>query len=204
MDSPTGEPPERLSRLPTMTEDTGRYVCIAALFVAGLLGAWVAWACRQAQRRGLSGYDAPVWAGLALVYLLFSQTRAARAMGWLRGWGQWLRQLAREHQLYAHRRPLQIAATVAVAVAVIALMAIGLAWAWHHIRRYRLAVGFAALAVGYAVIRFISLHEVDAWNAALPWARVAVELTAAAGASAVAVGRLAQLGEFARLRRHLR
>jgi len=36
----------------------------------------------------------------------------------------------------------------------------------------------------------------DAWNEAMPWARV-VELTAAAGASAVAIARLRQLGELA-------
>ena len=49
------------------------------------------------------------------------------------------------------------------------------------------------------VIRFISLHEVDAWNAAMPWARVVVELMAAAGASAVAIARLLQLAELAQL-----
>ncbi len=64
-------------------------------------------------------------------------------------------------------------------------------------RRYRLAIGFAALAVGFAVIRFISLREVDAWNASLPWVRVVVDLTAAAGASTLAVVRLRQLGALA-------
>ena len=55
--------------------------------------------------------------------------------------------------------------------------------------------------MGFNIIRFISLHEVDAWNAAIPWARGVVELTAAAGVSAVALARLLHLGEFARLRR---
>jgi len=75
----------------------------------------------------------------------------------------------------------------------------GLLWAWHYIKRYRLAIGFTALGVGFGIISFISLHEVDAWNAAMPWVRVFVELIAAAGASAVAIARLRQLGEFARL-----
>jgi hypothetical protein len=38
---------------------------------------------------------------------------------------------------------------------------------------------------------------VDAWNARVPWLRVVIEVTAAAGASAVALARLRQLGEIA-------
>jgi len=184
-----------------MSEEAGRYLCIAALLVAGLLGAWTAWACHRAQRRGLPGSDALVWAGLAAVFLLFSQTKLARVLGWLKGLGQWLRALARQSGYYADRRAFQIAVTVAVALIAVALLVYGLLWMWHYIKRYRLAIGFAALAVGLGAIRFISLHEVDAWNAAMPWARVVVELIAAAGASAVAIARLRQLGEFARLSR---
>ena len=183
-----------------MSEDAGRYLCIAALWATGMLGAWTAWACHKARRHGLPGSDAVVWAGLAAVFLLFSQTKLARVLGWMKGWGQWLRTLARQHDLYAGRRPFQLAATAIVALIVAVLLVIGLLWMWHQIKRYRLAIGFAALAVGFGAIRFISLHEVDAWNAAMPWARVVVELTAAAGASAVAVARLRQLGELERLR----
>ena len=68
--------------------------------------------------------------------------------------------------------------------------------AWHRIKRYRLAVGFAGLTVGFGIIRFISLHEVDAWNANAPWARTAVDLVVAAGVSAVAIGRFRQLRNF--------
>jgi len=118
------------------------------------------------------------------VFLLFSQTKLARVLGWLKGLGQWLRRLAKQNDLYADRRAFQIVATVAVAVVVVVLLLYGLLWMWHYIKRYRLAIGFASLAVGLGAIRFISLHEVDAWNRAMPWARVVVELTAAAGASA--------------------
>jgi hypothetical protein len=69
----------------------------------------------------------------------------------------------------------------------------GLLWSWHYIRRYRLAVAFAGLTVGFAIIRFISLHEIDAWNADAPWARTVIDLVATAGVSAVAVARLWQL-----------
>jgi len=182
-----------------VAEEAGRYLCIAALLAASALGAWTAWACGQAQRHGQPGGDAAVWAGLSVVFLLFSQTKLARVLGLLKGWGQWLRQVAKEHHLYAGRRPFQIAATAAVALVVVVLLVIGLLALRDYIRRYRLAIGFASLAVGFGIIRFISLHEVDAWNAAMPWLRVVVELIAAGGASAVAIARLRQLREFTRL-----
>ena len=181
-----------------MSEDTGRFLCVSALLAAGVLGAWVAWACHRAQKRGLPGNDALVWAGLAAVLLLLSQAKLARGMGWLKGLGEWLRTLAKQNDLYANRRPFQIVASVAVALIVVVLLLYGLLWMWHYIKRYRLAIGFAALAVGFGIIRFISLHEVDAWNASMPWARAIVELIAAAGASALAIARLRQLGAFAR------
>jgi hypothetical protein len=140
-----------------------------------------------------------VWAGLAVVFFLHSQVKLARGLGLSIGLGWWLRTLAKQYGLYANRRPFQILASIAVTLIVVALLVYGLFWIWHYIKRYRLAIGFAALAVGFGIIRFISLHEVDAWNAAMPWIRVVVELIAATGASAVAIARLRQLGEFARL-----
>jgi hypothetical protein len=184
-----------------VAEEAGRYLCIAALLAAGLLGAWTAWACHQARLRGLPGSDALAWAAMALLFLLGSQTKLARVLGWVKGLGGWLRLLAREHHLYENRRPFQIAASIAVAAVIVVLLAIGLIFAWDAMKRYRLAIGFTALGAGFGVIRFISLHEVDAWNAQMPWLRVVVELIAAAGASAVAIVRLGQLGELARLRR---
>jgi hypothetical protein len=74
----------------------------------------------------------------------------------------------------------------------------GLRWTWHSIKRYRLAIGFAGLTVGFGIIRFISLHEIDAWNANAPWVRTAVDLVAAAVVSAVAIARLYQLRTFSR------
>ena len=182
-----------------MSEDAGRFLSVAGLLAACLLGVWTAWACQRAQRRGLPGADALVWAGLAAVFLVHSQVKLARGLGLSIGLGWWLRMLAKQHGLYANRRPFQIVASVAVALIVVVLLLYGLFWIWHYIKRYRLAIGFAALAVGFGIIRFISLHEVDAWNAAMPWAHVVVELIAAAGTSAVAIARLHQLGEFERL-----
>jgi hypothetical protein len=142
-----------------------------------------------------------VWAGLSAVFFLHSQVKLARGLGLSIGLGGSLRTLAKHYGLYANRRPFQIVASIVVALIVVALLLYGLLWMWHYIKRYRLAIGFAALAVGFGIIRFISLHEVDAWNEAMPWVRVVVELIAAAGASAVAIARLRQLGEFAWVRR---
>jgi hypothetical protein len=44
---------------------------------------------------------------------------------------------------YEDRRSLQIAASIAVVVMVLVVW--GLLWAWHRIKRYRVAVGFAGL-----------------------------------------------------------
>ena len=114
----------------------------------------------------------------------------------LRGFGDFLRGIFKQRGWYEDRRSLQIAASIAVAVVVMALVVWGLLWAWHRIKRYRLAVAFAGLTVGFGIIRFISLHEVDAWNANAPWARTVVDLLAAAGVSAVAIARLRQLRNF--------
>jgi len=183
-----------------MSEEAARFLCVAALLAAGLLGVWAAKACRRAQERGLPGADALVWAGLAAVFLLLSQAKLARGLGWLKGLDEWLRTFAKQNDLYANRRQFQIFASVAIALVVVVLLLYGLLWIWHYIKRYRLAIGFAALAVGFGIIRFISLHEVDAWNASMPWARSVIELIATAGASAVAITRLHGLGEFVRMR----
>lgn len=184
-----------------MSEEAAKLVSVAALLVASLLGAWAAFASRRAQQSGMPGSDALAWACLAATFLLLSQVKLARALGWLKGFGEWLRKLAKENGLYADRRAFQIVATIAIATLVLIVFVHGWLWIFHHVKRYRLAIGFAALAVGFGAIRFISLHEVDAWVAAMPWARATVELIAAAGASAVASVRLWQLGEFVRVRR---
>jgi len=170
---------------------------VAALTIACLFGLWTAVACRRAQYHGLPGSDALIWAGLSVAFFLLSLMKAARGLGLLRGFGGFLRDIFKQRGWYEDRRSLQIAASIAIAVVVIALIVWGLLWAWHYIKRYRLAIGFTALTLGFAIIRFISLHEVDAWNANAPWARTAIDLVAAAGVSVVAIARLWQLRVFA-------
>jgi hypothetical protein len=173
-----------------MSDDVLR---IAALTVPCLFGLWTAVACRRAQFKGLPGSDALVWAGLSGAFFLLSLMKTARGLGLLRGFGGFLRDIFKQRGWYEDRRSLQIAASIAVAVVVMALVVWGLLWAWHYVKRYRLAIGFAGLTVGFGIIRFISLHEVDAWNANAPWARMAIDLVAAAGVSAIAIARLWQL-----------
>ncbi len=180
-----------------MTDDVLRVV---ALLVPSLLGLWTAVACRRAQHQGLPGSDALVWAGLSAVFFLLALMKTARGLGLLRGLGGFLRDTFKQRGWYENRRTLQITASIAVAVVVVVLVVWGLRWAWHYIKRYRLAIGFAGLTVGFGIIRFISLHEVDAWNGNGRWARTVVDLAAAAGLSAGAIARLHQLSDFAGLR----
>jgi hypothetical protein len=119
--------------------------------------------------------------------------KTARGLGLLRGFGDFLRASFKQRGWYEDRRSLQITASIAVAVVVMVLVVWGLLWAWHRIKRYRLAIAFAGLTVGFGIIRFISLHEVDAWNANAPWARTVVDLLAAAGVSALAIARFYQV-----------
>ena len=173
-----------------MTDDTWRSL---ALLVPCLLGLWTAVACRRARYRGLPGSDALVWAGMSAVFFLLFLTKTARSLGLLRGFGDFLRGIFKQRGWYEDRRTLQVTASIAVAGVVVVLIVWGLLWAWHYIKRYRLAIGFAGLIVGFGIIRFISLHEVDAWTADAPWARTVVDLFAVAGVSAVAIARLRQL-----------
>lgn len=168
----------------------------AVLLVPCVLGLWTAVACRRAHFQGLPGSDALVWAGLSTVFFLIAVMKTARGLGLLRGFGNFLRDVFKQMGWYDNRRILQITASIAVAVAVVILVVWGLLWIWDQIRRYRLAVGFAGLIVGFGIIRFISLHEVDAWNAAAPWVRTVIDLIAAAGVSALAIARLLQLSDF--------
>lgn len=166
---------------------------VAALAVPALLALWAAIACRRAQRHGLPGADALIWAALSAVFFLICLVRTARGIGLLRGFGGHLRDIFRQRGWYEDRRMLQITASIAVLVVVLMVLIWGLRWSWHYIKRYRLAIGFAGLTIGFAAVRFISLHEVDAWTAEAPWLRTAIDLIAAAGVSTLAIIRLRQL-----------
>jgi hypothetical protein len=173
-----------------MTDDVLRVV---ALSIPCLIGLWTAVACRRAYYQGLPGSDALVWAGLSAVFFLLSLMKTARGLGLLHGFGDFLRDIFKQRGWYEDRRTLQITASISVSVVVMVLFIWGFRWIAHCIKRYRLAVGFAGLTVGFGIIRFISLHEVDAWNAL--WVTV-VDSVAAAGVSAVAIARLCQLSDF--------
>jgi hypothetical protein len=177
-----------------MTDDDLR---VAAMLVACLLALWAAAACRRARSSRVPGSDALIWAGLSIVFFLLSITKTARDLGLLHGVGGLLRDIFKRRGWYEDRRILQITVSIAVAAVVVALFVWGLSGLRQFVRRYRPAIGFAGLTLGFAFIRFISLHEVDAWNADAPWARTVVDVVAAAGVSAAAILRLRQLKNLA-------
>jgi hypothetical protein len=179
-----------------MTADILREV---VLFVAGLFGLWTAVACRRAHQDGYPGADAMVWGSLSAVFFLLCLIKTARSFGLLQGFGGILRDLFKQRGWYEDRRVLQITATVTITMMVFVLLAWGVRWSWDFLKRYRLAVGFAGLTVGFAAIRFISLHEVDAWIAEMAWLRASIDLLAAGGVSAVAIARLRQIREITAL-----
>ncbi len=173
-----------------MTFDPERFLEAAAFLAAGAFAGWTAKACRRASRGGSAGADARIWALVALLFLGLACARIAYAGPWL---GGELRRLARASQLYGDRRPLQIVATVALAAFAFVALTLGLRSIWNALKRYRLAAASVAIVLASAMVRFVSLHEVDAWNRQWPWIRVAVDLGTSALASAAAFARLRQL-----------
>ena len=95
-----------------------------------------------------------IWAGLSGAFFLPSLLKPARGLGLLRGFEGFLRDILKQGRWYEDRRSLQIAANIAVVV--IALIVWRLLWAWHYIKRYRLAIGFMGLTLGFAI--YYSLH----------------------------------------------
>src|SRR3954453_9177944 len=93
---------------------------VATLTVPCLFGLWSAVACRRAQRHGLPGSDALVWAGLSGAVFLLSGMKKARGLGLLRGFGGFLRGIFKQWGWYEALRSLQIAATHPCAVLVMA------------------------------------------------------------------------------------
>jgi len=170
-----------------------------AFLVAGVLSAGTSWRCYQGRGQAAARTEGMSWAGIATTFLVFSQISLARGLGWHEGWGEWLRAIAKQEGLYADRRVLQITASIAVAVLVVLMFVYALIWVRHHVKRYFLAMSFATLVAGFAAIRFISLHEIDAWNASMPNARLVVELIATSGASILASIRFLALAKMAAL-----
>lgn len=162
----------------------------AAAFVGVALAAGsAALACRRASQEGRPGGDARAWAMVAALFLALAASRAIQAGPWL---GGELRRLARANGVYQGRRPYQIAATVGLAAFAAGALAVGLRALWEALKRYRLAAACIAVIVASAAIRFVSLHEVDAWNREWPWVRVSIDLGTSVMALAAALARVRQ------------
>lgn len=166
-----------------------RFLEAAAFFTAAAAAAWATLAAHGARRHGRPGADARVWAVIAAFFLVLAAGRIVQLGPWL---GMVLRRVARDAGAYQGRRPYQIAATVTVAVFALAAMAIGLRSIWDVLKRYRLAAGCVSLILASAIIRFISLHEVDAWDRTWPWIRISLDVAPSSLAAAVALVRARQ------------
>lgn len=179
-----------------MSEDLERLLMALVFLVASAAAGWAVLACRSATNRERA--EGWVWMLVSALFLGLAGARVVRAGPWL---GALLRRLARESQLYGDRRPLQIAVTVALAAVAVVALGVGLRYAWEALKRYRMAAGCVLAALATAGIRFVSLHEVDAWDRSWPWVRVAIEAGISALATAAAILRARRaVGAGARLR----
>lgn len=170
--------------------EIGRFLEAAALLAAAASAAWAAMACRGARREGRAGADARVWTAVAFLFLGLALARVARVGPLL---GALMRRLARGFDLYGDRRVLQIAATIGLATFAVVALFVGLRSLWDFMKRYRLAAGCVSATLALALIRFVSLHEVDAWDETWPWARVVIDISTSALASAASMARVRQI-----------
>ncbi len=168
---------------------TERLLEAAAFLAVALAAGWAALACRRARQGARPGGDGRAWGVVAALFLALAASRAIQAGPWL---GGELRRLARANGLYQGRRPYQIAATVVLAAFAAGAFTVGLRALWETLKRYRLAVSCIAVIVASAAIRFVSLHEVDAWNREWPWVRVSIDLATSALAIVAALARIRQ------------
>lgn len=169
---------------------TGRLLEAAAFLTVSVAAGWAALACRRARARGRPGADGRAWAVVSVLFLALATSRALQAGPWL---GGELRRLARANGLYSGRRPFQIAATLGLAALAAGALAVGLRTLWEALKRYRLAASCIAIIAASAAIRFVSLHEVDAWNREWPWIRVSIDLGTSGLALAAALTRVRQV-----------
>ncbi len=172
-----------------MSEGFERLLVAAVFLVAFAAAGWASLACGRVRREGGAGADARVWAIVSMLFLGLAFARLAHAGPWL---GAVLRRLARASQLYGDRRPLQIAVTIALTAFALVALTAGLHYAWEALKRYRMAAGCVAAVLASAGIRFVSLHEVDAWDRAWPWVRAILEVGISALAATAAAARARQ------------
>lgn len=176
--------------VPIRAMDPRRVLEASAFVAVAVVTGWAAQACRGARRLGMPGADARAWMTVAVLFLALACSRLLQAGTWL---GVELRHLARTSGLYESRRPYQIAATVALAGFAAVAFTVGLRSIWEALKRYRLAASCIAVIVTSALIRFVSLHEIDAWNRQWPWIRVAVDLGTSGLTIAAALTRVRQV-----------
>lgn len=163
----------------------------AALLAAGGLALFVASDLRARggaaveQRR-----DATRWTQVGFVFFALSFFAFERGSGLLRVIGVSMRDFAKSHGLYNGRHDFQVMATFAVIMLAVLVFVRGLRFLREQRGAHHLALSFAAVSVGFWLVSFVSLHQVDYVLYKAPWIGLAADLIASIGAACVALSKL--------------
>jgi len=152
--------------------EAANYVVMPAMGLTAV-ALWSAAAMAYVRRRAVAGVREPViWAVLGALFAVFVAMKADRVAEFIEGIG---RNEAKAGGMYGQRHLFQVMVIAGVALVGAALWA----WAAKHLakrwRRYQWAfVGVVVIAC-FAVIRMVSLHELDALGGTLMLAKGVVE-----------------------------
>ncbi len=152
---------------------------------------WSAAGASYARRRVVAGIREPViWAVTGLVFAVFVLLKADRIAEFIEGIG---RNQAKAGGMYGQRHMFQ----VMVIAGVVLVGALLWRWAAKHLakrwRRYQWAFVGVGLIVCFAMIRMVSLHELDALGGTLMLAKGVVECAGCAMAMWAGLRRLKEL-----------
>ena len=162
------------STMPSVTRNLTDYLLAASFLITAAMLFKVSRTVRLARQRNLTHDSSPFWKALGGIFILFACTKAANVFAFA---GLFMRAAAHTDGVYNERRPVQL-----LALGLISLVSfVALCWLFSNrglARRHWLLLSCVGLIAAFAASRFVSLHELDAAMAQLPYLRSAVELTA--------------------------
>lgn len=163
------------------------YILTGAMLVTALLMFRTSAQVTEARKARRTGDSPILWAVSAMIFIAFALVKGLNLLAFV---GVWLRELTRADGVYDGRRPIQL-----LALSVIGMLAfIGIAAMIANrslAHRHRLLLACIAILGLFGLMRFVSLHDVDAVLREHMWIRPAVELpfTLIAAWCALAAGR---------------
>jgi hypothetical protein len=159
--------------------DFGNLVVIPLMLAVVAACGWAALLARQKARVAPGSREAAIWVVLGGTFLLLTMVKANGLVAAVEGLA---RSASKAEGLYASRRTMQLAIAGLALVGGLAVTA----WCGRQIaqrwKRYRWTMAGAAVIVAFAVVRAVSLHEIDAMGMWLTILKVSVE----SGASVLA------------------